>query len=135
MLKNGADVNSVDKDGFTSLHFTARKGDYGISDRIQIAKLLIEYGAYVNLLNKYGETPLQLAIQNGEYFYCEIPIQHDGKPHLKSCLGHKAIAELLSSIEEYTLSTEESETLSGDFSTVTAYYHISSNLINSMNFE
>lgn len=69
LLKNGADANSVDKDGQTSLHFTARKSDYGLPGRIQIAKLLIEYGAYANLLNKYGETSLDLAVQNGKHFY------------------------------------------------------------------
>lgn len=54
MLKNGADVNHVDGNGFTVLHHAA-----GIKN-INIAKILLKYGSKINYLTAQG-TPLHIA--------------------------------------------------------------------------
>ena len=54
LLKQGADVNAKDKDGWTLLHRAS------FWNRIDIAKFLIENGADVNAKDKNGETPLYL---------------------------------------------------------------------------
>lgn len=55
LLKNTADINSSD-DGFnTPLHAAAENG------YLDIARLLLEFGAHFNLKNTSGETPLYLA--------------------------------------------------------------------------
>ena len=58
LIANGADVNTTTDGGrWTPLHESAR------SNRKVIAKLLINKGADVNAMNKYVETPLDLAIE------------------------------------------------------------------------
>ena len=67
LIKEGADVNVVDKNGATALH----KASYW--DHSEIVKMLIEAGANVNVVNKYGITAL----------------------HLASLLGHSEIVKIL----------------------------------------
>jgi ankyrin len=58
LIANGADVNIMtDGDRWTPLHEAARSG------RKEIAELLINKGADVNAMNKYVETPLDIAIR------------------------------------------------------------------------
>lgn len=69
LLKNDANLNLVDKsNGQTALHYcVARKGNANdASNRLKIAKLLIENGAAQNVLDKFGNNPLQLAVQIGK---------------------------------------------------------------------
>jgi len=54
-LAAGTDVNSKDKDGWTSLHEAASEGHN------KIVELLIAKGADVNVKNDDGETPLDAA--------------------------------------------------------------------------
>lgn len=59
LIDNGADVNYQSQyDGYTSLHWSARKGD------LRIAKLLLEHGAKMNALNDQGQNPRVLAKGN-----------------------------------------------------------------------
>lgn len=80
LVEQGADVNSVDlnsddKGGhYTALHQAAARGmvrkaaldlsekpkELYVSDKLKIAKLLIEHGANVNATNKFGVSPLHL---------------------------------------------------------------------------
>jgi ankyrin repeat protein len=46
---------------FTPLHLAANKG------HIEVVKLLIEHGAYVNAKNNNGWAPLHEAAYNGHY--------------------------------------------------------------------
>ena len=59
MLAQGADVNSVQPDGATALHWAAYHDD---SDT---AAILLKSGAEPNVANDFGATPLWLACANG----------------------------------------------------------------------
>ncbi len=77
LLENGADVNSMDKKGFSILTHAAR------TDNVNIVKKLVSYGADVNAKNITGVTPLYAAAINGhngiiEYLLSE-GVDIDGK--------------------------------------------------------
>ena len=55
LLKAGADVNSIDKNGLTPLHSAAQKG---LKDTVEV---LLQAGAYINAKSKSGKTPLDVA--------------------------------------------------------------------------
>jgi ankyrin repeat protein len=55
LIENGADVNASAYNGFTPLHLTERK---------DIAEILIKAGAKLNQKDSWGKTPLQNAAQN-----------------------------------------------------------------------
>ena len=50
LIQNGADVNAVDKDKWTALHFAAEKG------HVDVAKVLIQNGADVNAVDKITDS-------------------------------------------------------------------------------
>lgn len=59
LIEHGADVNyQSNSDGYTSLHWAARKGDK------QLAKMLLESGANIHTLNKENQIPAALAKAN-----------------------------------------------------------------------
>ena len=55
LLKNGADVNTRNKNGFTPLMYASENGN------VNVVKLLIDYGALKNLRNNDGQTAKMLA--------------------------------------------------------------------------
>jgi ankyrin repeat protein len=59
LLKTGADVDAVQADGTTALHWAAYNED------AETAALLLKAGAHVNLSNRFGVPPLALACTNG----------------------------------------------------------------------
>jgi ankyrin repeat protein len=59
LLKDPAEVKSVEPDGTTPLHWAAR------SDDVETARLLLKAGADAKAANRYGVTPLSLAAVNG----------------------------------------------------------------------
>ena len=59
LIENGADLNYQSAyDGYTSLHWAARKGD------LKVVKLLVENGAKISTLNNEKQTPRDLAKEN-----------------------------------------------------------------------
>lgn len=52
LLANGANVNAIDNDGNTPLHYVRN---------VEIAKLLVEAGANINAKNEFGHTSLYYA--------------------------------------------------------------------------
>ena len=62
LIENGADINYQSKyDGYTSLHWAARKGD------LKIVKLLLNNGAKISSVNNENQTPKDLAKEKGYY--------------------------------------------------------------------
>jgi len=59
LLRQGADVNAVEADGATALHWAAHWDD------LNTAQSLIDAGAKVNARNELGMTPLLVACANG----------------------------------------------------------------------
>jgi hypothetical protein len=55
LLSQGADVNAVNEAGMTALHYAAQRG----SDRI--VEFLSSHGARLDIKNKQGRTPAELA--------------------------------------------------------------------------
>jgi ankyrin repeat protein len=60
LIEEGADVNAVSGNGFTTLHEAC-----GFVDDPEAAELLIKNGANIEALNYDGETALQEAVVNG----------------------------------------------------------------------
>ena len=72
LLANKADVNAVDNDGKTSLHFVVRKN---YSDLVE---LLLVSNADVNVKDKVGKTPLRIAMDWQNNDLAELLRQHGG---------------------------------------------------------
>ncbi len=60
LLRQSADVNTVERDGSTALHWAV------YHEERNIVKSLIDAGADVEATNREGITPLSLAVQNGD---------------------------------------------------------------------
>ena len=58
LLQDTSDLICMDNCGETPLHFAAF---FGTSEHVS---LLLKYGANPNVINKGGETPLDLALEN-----------------------------------------------------------------------
>ena len=74
LLKRGAVIDAPDCDSETVLHMAVRWGD------TQAVQFLLEHGADVNVRNKDGQTPVQIALKSGYQDivelmskYCKVP--------------------------------------------------------------
>ena len=59
LLRQKVDVNAVDRDGATALHYAIWADDLGLADELSRA------GAKVTAANAFGVTPIYLAVDNG----------------------------------------------------------------------
>jgi uncharacterized protein len=66
LIEKHADVNAMQPDGTTALHWVVRAGD------IESAAALLRAGAGAGTANRYGVTPLALAATNGEAAMIEL---------------------------------------------------------------
>jgi len=75
LLKQGADVNALEADGTTALHWA------GYRDDLESADLLIRAGAKVNAANDLGVTPLWTACENANAGIVQRLLQAGADPN------------------------------------------------------
>ena len=75
LLSQDVDVNTLQPDGATALHWAALRDD------LETADLLIRAGAFVNPVNEYGVTPLLLAAENGSAAMIEKLLNRGANPN------------------------------------------------------
>jgi ankyrin repeat protein len=85
LLDARADVNAVQSDGTTALHWAVER------DAIEIARLLIRAGANVKATNRYGATPLWLASLNGNAATIGVLLEAGADPSTTSDEGETAL--------------------------------------------
>ena len=61
LIKSGAKINLLDKDGDSPLHYASRTVGTPTSRSLTMIKCFIENGAKLNIKNNKGETPLDVA--------------------------------------------------------------------------
>jgi ankyrin repeat protein len=59
LLRAGADVNAIVEDGCTALHYAAG------FNHTEIVQLLLEHGAFTDVRNDFGRTPIEDAELSG----------------------------------------------------------------------
>jgi len=75
LLDQGTDVNIRDNDGSTLLHHSSwwQKGESVIvMGTIEGSRLLLKHGANIDAENDEGKTPLQVALEGGNYEMAEF---------------------------------------------------------------
>jgi ankyrin repeat protein len=70
LIDRGANINAPCYNGFSPLH---RASFLGL---LSICKILLDYGADVNITNIYGDTPINLATNEGHKNIVNLFIQH-----------------------------------------------------------
>jgi uncharacterized protein len=85
LLDARADVNTVQPDGTTALHWAVER------DAIEIVQLLIRAGANVKATNRYGATPLWLASLNGNAATIGVLLEAGADPSAASNEGETAL--------------------------------------------
>jgi ankyrin repeat protein len=81
LLKQGVDVNAVEADGATALHWASYRDD------LESADLLIRAGAKVNVANDLGATPLWTASLNGSTTMVRRLLEAGADPNLALLRG------------------------------------------------
>ena len=75
LLKQKANVNAAEADGFTALHWAAQRDD------VQLVELLLAAGANARAANRYKVTPLYLAAMNGNAAMMERLLKAGADPN------------------------------------------------------
>ena len=88
LVDEGVDVNSVQVDGMTALHWAVYHED------AELAKRLVAAGADVNAENRYGVRPLSIACQNGNSQIVELLLAAGADPNLFSEEAARAVPPL-----------------------------------------
>jgi ankyrin repeat protein len=89
-LEQGASVNCQFKDDlYTPLHTACSSGT--ASGSMEVLQLLLEKGADGNACNKWRETPLLIAANNGHRLAVEALLRHGANPSLCSEAGWSAL--------------------------------------------
>lgn len=75
LLKAGADPNHTESDGWSALHWAARKGHE------QVCELLLQYGAKIDAKDKGCNTPLDWA-ESRDYTTVATALRNASATHL-----------------------------------------------------
>ena len=75
LLRNGADANAADHDGWTPLHWACQNG-HGDVARL----LLVDHGADANAADNTGETPLHVACSGGHGDIARLLLERGADP-------------------------------------------------------
>lgn len=78
-------INQRNKGGATSLHIACREGN------VEIAKILIENGANVNLVDNEGWSPLMRASLNGNENLVDLLLKNGAKSQLLNSINESAL--------------------------------------------
>jgi serine/threonine protein kinase len=87
MLRSRADPNSCDYEQRRPLHVAA-----GIGENLDIIKLLIDHNAKVNVIDRWGQTPLTQS-QRGGHFKVEDMLKRNGAKLQKERLQKQSVME------------------------------------------
>jgi len=85
LIDNGADVNQVEKDGYTALHLACNKGE-----NLKIAEYLLDHGADVNKRdhNRARKAPIHVACLNQNRKCVRLLIENGADVNKKDCDGN-----------------------------------------------
>ncbi|CAG5114521.1 unnamed protein product [Candidula unifasciata] len=81
LLGHGAQVNAVNNNGQSSLHYAASKG------HLEICEALVKYGADIECVDSLGHTPLHRAASRGNLSIVKFLIAHDAPLDLRDATG------------------------------------------------
>jgi len=84
-LKKGADINALDSEGISPLHYVANKGN------IEFAQWLLLHNASVDNLDSNNKTPIMYAVYGGKYKMCQFLIQNGTNVKHKDSDGKNSI--------------------------------------------
>jgi len=93
LVERGADVN---RPGWTPLHYASVKG------RIELMRLLIDKDAYLDAESPTGDTPLMLAVRDGNPRACKLLLEEGADPTLVNPRNNhtaQSLAEALNKTE------------------------------------
>jgi ankyrin repeat protein len=99
LIERGADVNALDEEKWTPLHFASRFG------HLDVAKWLLAHGASVNSQKKDGWTPLHSAAYRGHFQIARILLDHKARVNIRDNDGRTPLHRAFESPE----STGQSE--------------------------
>jgi ankyrin repeat protein len=85
LLQRAVDVNVVEPDGSTALHWAVHRDD------LETVDLLLRAGATVAVANRYGVRPLSLAAENGDALMIERLLQAGADPNSALPEGETAL--------------------------------------------
>jgi ankyrin repeat protein len=100
LLKKGADVNNVDKQGNTPLHYVALQPcSIDTPDlcqmQISFAQALLKANAPVNSQNLDGDTPLSLSAYGGNTALADLLLKAKAQPDIVNQIGNTALLTAL----------------------------------------
>ncbi len=85
LLQSGADVNAVQADGATALHWAAYHGD------VELARALLEAGANPSAINRNGSSPMWLAATHGDAAMLETLLRGGADVNESMPLGRRPL--------------------------------------------